>query len=306
MTDNVLSNKRVIETSNIPVTPMGLYERLKALEYEDPLLALQLIIDYVEINVELAELNHRNLFTSEQLSKLQDIWPAIEAKKPVQYIFGYTRVHDTKIILSEATLCPGPEIELLIRESLKIARNLERKGEKCKILDLCTGSGVIGVILAKELPDHEIYATDISDEAVQVAEKNRALYSLGNMKILKGDLFEPLEALRCESGMFDLIVSNPPYCCTLDIDSLPVQISSYAPRLAIDGGYDGLYFYERILAEAPHYLKTPGYLILENEQGQSPVLQTLLQQHGFSVVEVLENERNEERVISSELLKRAD
>lgn len=233
------------------------------------------------------------LITSHNNFDYDKIILCLDQKKPIQYLAGYTYVKNKKIMINENVLLPGPEMDLLI----DICANYIKPDSK--VLDLCTGSGVIPVILSQKFYSLDFYATDISEKALSVAKKNAELYNLDNICFLQGDLFQPL----VERGVkdFDLLISNPPYCKTDEIELLPDQINEHAPRIAIDGGIDGLIFHRQIINESPQYLKKGGYIILENENGQSKDVQKLLNNKGHDIIEVIKNHMNQERLIVARL-----
>ena len=146
-----------------------------------------------------------------------------------------------------------------------------------RILDVGTGSGCIAIALAKELPEAEMWATDVSSASLAVAQENAQWHGVADrVHFLQGDLFLPLHSLDLT---FDLIVSNPPYIADNDIPTLQPEVSNWEPRGALDGGHDGLDFYRRLLGEGPQYLHSGGWLIMEIGHGQrSEVLRLARQQ----------------------------
>lgn len=264
--------------------------------FENPDLETKLILSVVLTAID-SELRSESLtpFSNDELSRLFSLWTAIEAGMPIQYLLGYTYVQGIRVHLSKHTLCPGPEIELLIDAATERLRGREPG----VILDLCTGSGVIGVVLAKQFPQWRILGCDISKEALQVAEQNRYFYKLDNLILVEGDLFDAFKGLQLEKKV-DLVIANPPYCRTEDIDCLPIQVREYAPRIAIDGGIDGTNFFRRIFNKAPEYLRASGYLVLEHERGQSNVLRYLICEK-FQIVDVRKDFLNIPRIIVGQL-----
>ncbi|MFA5067469.1 MAG: peptide chain release factor N(5)-glutamine methyltransferase [Candidatus Izemoplasmatales bacterium] len=174
---------------------------------------------------------------------------------PVQYIIGETLFFGYPITVNESVLIPRFETEELVEKVLELADGLF-PFQPVKILDLCTGSGCIAIALKKELPNAIVFASDISQEALAVAKKN-ATELQADISFFQGDLFESLQG-----ETFDIIVANPPYIP--ETEKVAKIILDYEPHLALFGGRDGLDFYDRILQEAPKYLKHPGFMAFEH------------------------------------------
>jgi release factor glutamine methyltransferase len=179
--------------------------------------------------------------------------------EPAAYITGRREFWSLDFQVTPAVLIPRPETERLVEVVLALADEL-RSAQPVRIVDLGTGSGAIAVALASELASAEIFATDISTAALEVAAENAASNRVaGKIEFIHGDLFAglPMHAL------FDFIVSNPPYVRRADIDALEPEVSRWEPRGALDGGLDGLDYYRRIAAQAFHYLRAPGAVAVE-------------------------------------------
>lgn len=179
------------------------------------------------------------------------------AGEPVAYIAGRKEFWSLDFAVKPAVLVPRPETELLVETALGLVAAMSRP----RILDLGAGSGAIAVCLAKETPGAEIYATDISLDALAVARENARRNGVDEqIHFAAGDLFAPVDERR---NFFDLIVSNPPYIRTGDLASLPRDVRDFEPRAALDGGPDGLDFYRRIIKGAPRRLAAGGFVLLE-------------------------------------------
>lgn len=189
---------------------------------------------------------------------------------PLEHITHQKEFMKLNFFVDENVLIPRQDTEILVEEVIKIAKKINAK----KILDLCTGSGAIGVSLAKYLPQSEITAIDISNEALKIAKKNAINNQVENqITFINSDMFTNLSDEK-----FDIIVSNPPYIKRNVIETLDEEVKK-EPYIALDGGEDGLYFYRKIIKESYQYLKYGGYLCLEIGFDQK-----------IDVIELIENE----------------
>ena len=186
---------------------------------------------------------------------------------PVQYILGATAFRELELTVTPAVLIPRPETEVLVDVALEL---LPTGG---RALDLCCGSGAIALSLKRELAEVAVVATDISQAALAVARANGASCEL-EIEWLSGDLFAAVE------GDFDLVVSNPPYVKSGDLARLEPEVRDHEPRLALDGGADGLDCYRRIAHQASDHIRPGGYLLLEVGDGQSVEVEKLLAEVG--------------------------
>ncbi len=192
---------------------------------------------------------------------------------PLQYITNTQEFMKMPFYVNEDVLIPQPDTESLVEETIKIAKGIKDP----VILDLCTGSGAIAISLAKYLKDVKIYATDISDKALEVAKKNAKNNKVDSkIEFMQSDLFNKINL----NLKFDIIVSNPPYVKTNIIDTLSMDVRN-EPKIALDGGIDGLEFYRKIIKESCNYLKYNSYLCLEIGYDQK-----------IDVIELIENENN--------------
>lgn len=171
---------------------------------------------------------------------------------PLQHITHHQEFMKMDFYVDENVLIPRPDTEILVEEAIKIAKKMNQP----KILDLCTGSGAIAISIAKDVPDAEVYAIDISQKALDVAKKN-AKELVAKVKFIKSNLFNKMDKIK-----FDIIVSNPPYIKKDVISCLSKEVQK-EPELALDGGIDGLDFYRKITNQAIDYLKFGSYLCFE-------------------------------------------
>ncbi|MBR3397244.1 MAG: peptide chain release factor N(5)-glutamine methyltransferase [Lachnospiraceae bacterium] len=208
--------------------------------------------------------------------------------EPVQYITGSADFYGRAFHVEPGVLIPRFDTENLV------SRALELCSENDSVLDLCTGSGCIIVSLCCENKTLRGTGSDISDKALAAARKNAEKYSAG-CAFVKSDLFENID------GKYDMIVSNPPYIRTADIQNLETEVKDHEPAAALDGGPDGLKYYRRIAAEAPAYLNAGGRLCLEIGFDQAEEVKQILEDTGFVRIEVSRDIAGNERVITCAL-----
>lgn len=227
------------------------------------------------------------LITKIKQSQKKQIEEAVKRRisgEPITKIFGHTNFYGYDFIVTKDVLSPRQETEILVETALK-----HIKGKK-RVLDLCTGSGIIAVCIAKK-SDANVVATDISSRALEVAQKNA---EKNNVKIAlkKSDLFLNLKTTK----KFDIIVSNPPYIPTSDIEGLDVEVKDYDPRISLDGGEDGLKFYVDIIDAAPQYLNKHGMIFFEVGKGQSRDVAKFLEKD-FENIKIVKDYSNINRVV---------
>jgi release factor glutamine methyltransferase len=182
--------------------------------------------------------------------------------EPVAYITGRREFWSLDFLVTPAVLVPRPETEMLVEVAVGLFEAESRISErKFRILDLGTGSGAIAVALAKEIANAEVWATDVFSDALEIARANARRHGVEEkIQFLRGDLFEPV---RDRMEFFDLIVSNPPYVRSDEIETLPRDVRDFEPRVALDGGADGLEFYRRMIPGALDYFTRGGFLAVE-------------------------------------------
>lgn len=216
----------------------------------------------------------------------------VEPFTPVQYIIGKTEFCGLEFLVNEDVLIPRPETEMLVESTLGILKEGRRAGDELSILDLCTGSGNIAIALTKNLHDCKIVASDISKNALLTARRNAAMNGVSeDINFVESDLFRNIE------GRFDIIVSNPPYIARHEFPELQQEVLK-EPRIALDGGEDGLDFYRRIITDAPGHLKDNGYLIVEIGYGQLRSIENIIRGvTGMKPVEVKKDFNGIDRVV---------
>jgi release factor glutamine methyltransferase len=196
--------------------------------------------------------------------------------KPTQYITGHQEFWCLDLLVSEAVLIPRPETEHSVEAALEIAR---RDSSIKKIVDVGTGSGCIALALTKELPHHEVHATDISEVALAIAQENAERLGLARMQLRRCDLLAGVAP-----GSYDLVVSNPPYVGKDEPEKVQKIVRDWEPEVAVFGGATGLEIYERLVPQAFEALRPGGWLVMEIGYSIEEPIRNLL--NGWSNVEV--------------------
>ncbi len=231
----------------------------------------------------------------ELLDKLHELVKRAGEHEPIAYLTGKCEFYSLEFHITPACLIPRPETELLVERTIEF---LQKRGGEQLLCDLCTGSGCIAVAVAKNYANAKIIATDVSDDALEVAEQNVEKYQLGErIKLLHGDLFEPLiQPLdRCE---FDLIICNPPYVTSGEFERLDKNVREYEPKSALLAGADGLDIYRRIAERVEEFLKEDSALMLEIGYRQGAEVKKLLEDTGiFSEVAVHKDYHDNDRIV---------
>ena len=216
----------------------------------------------------------------------------IQAYTPLQYIIGKEKFFGLDFIVNDDVFIPRPETEILVNTVLDTVNEHLTPNTEPRILDLCTGSGCIAISLTKNVHNCKIFASDVSEKALEIAKENARLNGVGDrITFVSSDLFKDIK------GKFDIIVSNPPYIAEHEFETLQKEVLK-EPRLALSGGTDGLDFYRRIFNEAPRYLEKCGYCITEIGYGQRQVIKDIIEKTAsFELIEVKEDQYNIDRVI---------
>lgn len=216
-------------------------------------------------------------------------WKYVDRRKtgePVQYITGVAPFYGLDLYTDPHVLIPRFDTEVLVEEIIKVTKPGYR------VLDVCTGSGCILAGLLSNVRDVIADGVDISDYAIDLAKRNLDKYSL-QADIYKSDLFGNV------SGKYDIIVSNPPYIETEVIEGLEEQVKDFEPRLALDGGKDGLDFYRIIVKESVNYLNDNGKVLFEIGFNQGKAVKELLEKEGFNQIKIIKDLCGNDRVVSA-------
>ena len=228
-------------------------------------------------------LANRELYASEQTErKLSELLDRALEGEPLAYILGRWPFHGLELTITPDVLIPRDDTEVVAELAIHA---LKKAGtEKPRVLDLCTGSGCIGLAVASEIPDARVTLGDISDEALHVARQNiQNLYMTGRVKALKIDATQSPDPFL---GKFDLITANPPYITTAEMETLEPSVRDYEPHLALWGGEDGLDFYRAILSAYRPVLRKGGFLAFEVGAGQDQAVCALIRDQDLEILEV--------------------
>jgi len=227
----------------------------------------------------------RNLHIKKNLEFLESIWNDHLYKScPIQYLCGITFWRDLKLKVTNKVLIPRPETELIVDI---VFNKFRKKSEKLFFAELGTGSGAISIALALAYPFSDGVATDIDQDALEIATKNYKISSKqSNLKFFCGNWWSPLKSFK---GKIDLAISNPPYIPKDTYEKLPREVKNFEPKVALLGGEDGLKHIREIIQKAPIFLKEKGWLILENHFDQGEKVKQLFIKNKFTSIEIVKD-----------------
>mgnify|MGYP002623337595 CR=1 FL=1 len=203
---------------------------------------------------------------------------------PLQYITGVQGFMGLTLNVNSSVLIPRPETESVVECALSVI------SPGYRVLDMCTGSGAIAISLYRNQPGIEVVAADVSKAAVLLAKENAKKYD-AKIEFITGNLFDRV------TGVFDCIVSNPPYIVEAEIPGLMPEVSLFEPIEALNGGPDGLDFYRRIAKEAPAFMREGAHLVLETGCDQGESVSSILRKNGFVGVEVRQDLSGRDRIV---------
>ncbi len=211
---------------------------------------------------------------------------------PIQYIIKEKEFMGLNFYIEEGVLIPRPDTEIIVEYILEYI-DKRHSQEQINILDIGIGSGAIGLSIAYYKKNVHVCGVDISHKALEVANINKDRFNLSNVKLIKSDLFEKIS----EEEKFHIIVSNPPYIPTEDMESLQEEVKNYEPRTALDGGKEGMDFYRRIIPESRKYLKEEGLLIFEIGYHQAKDVSHIMIENGFKDIKILKDLQGLDRAV---------
>ena len=254
---------------------------------ELPRLQIELLLAHLlKIQRMQLYLNFERELTAAELESLRELVKRRAQREPLQHIVGSTNFCGLEFLVNRTVLIPRTETELLAEHAWKFLQQRGQTSANPTALDFGTGCGCVAVTLAVKCPAATIHGTDVSADALGVARENARKHQvLERIQFHQGNGFEALGAAR----KFDLIVSNPPYIATQEIATLEAEVRDYDPKLALDGGEDGLEFYRILAGDAGKWLQTDGKIMLEFGEGQAEFIREIFQKQKW-IVEALESD----------------
>ncbi|MBI5476070.1 MAG: peptide chain release factor N(5)-glutamine methyltransferase [Ignavibacteriales bacterium] len=258
----------------------------------------ELMLGHV-LNLKRIELYlHYDMILSEtELSHFKNLFKKRLTKEPLQYILGYTEFMGIRINVTPAVLIPRPETEILVEAIIKKLKSSKKSNNK--IFEIGTGSGCIAVSLAKYLPDISITAIDKSTSALEVAKQNASDSNVNNkIKFIESDFLS--QNYDSPGGLYDVIVSNPPYIHQDEIDSLEAEVKNFEPENAYTDHSDGLTFYKAISLNGKNMLINGGLIFVEVGYNQGQTVKNIFQSDGYRNIKLINDYNGIGRVVIAE------
>ena len=274
-------------------------KRLRAAGVESAQLEAREIVCYAADKSREQFYRDSALYASAQVeNRVEELLNRRLAGEPVAYIIGEWEFYGLPLDISRDVLIPRMDTELLAERAILLAR---AAGEGARVLDLCAGSGCVGLAVAANVPACRAVLADVSEGAIQVCKRNVRRNDLNARVacVLADALQTPSSAL----WDFDVIACNPPYIPTGDLEGLDLSVRDYEPRLALDGGPDGLDYYRAIASGWKSALRLGGSLLFEVGIGQAPAVETILASHGYEDIQTYQDTAGIWRVVEGTLEK---
>lgn len=273
-------------------------------DYDSNLKVKMLLAYILGVKKEYLTLNLDEEIDDEKCKKFFEKIELLKNNYPIQYIINKQSFYGLDFFVNQNVLIPQPDTEILVEEVLDYIKTLKNNENKnvffdnnssLNILDMCTGSGAIAISLCKLIKNVLVYASDISKDALKIANEN-SNKNKANVLFFESDLFEKISELY----KFDIIVSNPPYIESETIKTLSEEVKN-EPILALDGGEDGLDFYRKITEDAKKYLDKDGYLAFEIGYNQRSAVENILKKNGFRNVYSRKDLGGNDRIVIGQL-----
>ncbi len=243
-------------------------------------------------------LHHDRPLDSGELERFRELLRRRGAGEPLQTLIGEQEFYSRPFRVEAGVFIPRPETEILVERCVALLTGGTSRLMAPVALDLCCGSGVVGLSLAAEIPALSVWATDINPAAVRLTEANAQRLGVAPRVVcLAGHLAEPLPARL--AGQVDLLVSNPPYVRRDEIDGLPTEVARHEPREALDGGPDGLIFYRALGALGRRWLRSGGWLAVEIGADQDNDVREMLERGGWLEIALTHDLAGRPRVVTA-------
>jgi len=233
---------------------------------------------------------------SGELAMLRDLVKRRRTHEPIAYLRGFREFYGRPFKVDPRVLIPRPDTETLVDAALSRSEHVSLS---MRLLDLCTGSGCVAITMARQRPTSTVVATDVSTDALAVARENAYRLGAYNVGFVESDLYAAVQVQN--ERRFDVITANPPYIPSSDIEGLMSDVRDFEPRLALDGGEDGLRLIQTIVSEAPKHLTPNGVLAIEIEYQQGDRVRALFEANSFVEVRVDKDYGKLDRVVSGRL-----
>ncbi len=251
---------------------------------------------------------HEEVVSDREKYASQEVCDAMESAvarvmsgEPLAYVLGEWSFYGMNLYVDKNVLIPRDDTCAVTQLAIKRGLFLEQDP---RILDLCTGSGCIGLAIANRVKDARITLADVSKDALAVAKKNIVRHKLsGRVSCVQADALQPASSFL---GKFDMIVSNPPYVTAKEMQELPASVKDHEPHLALFGGEDGLDFYRAIVSNFTDALKPGGFLCLEFGMGQGDAVCEILTNKGYTILERVQDYNERERAVLAQYGRKED
>lgn len=271
---------------------MGL-EKLSDREFSNPQLEVRLILaKLMNVDKSFIYAFGDKEVTGEVSNEFLKLIEKRSSGYPFQYLIGEKEFMGLDFYVEEGVLVPRPDTEILVEYVLEYIKTINEA--KINVLDLGIGSGAISLSIAYYCQEAFVYGVDIDDIPIKVSNINKRRFGLNNVEFLKGNLFQPIIEKK---GSFQIIASNPPYIPKDVIETLQDEVKKFEPRLALDGGDDGLDFYREISLKAKEYLVDNGLLIFEIGHDQGIAVKEILEKNNFRNIEIKKDLQSLDRVV---------
>lgn len=290
---NIDNNEK--ESESIKTVKILLEKSIEYLEKnnveENKLIAEIIISNILNVDRMMLFTKYREIVRDNDIEKIREYLKKIAKDKlPLQYLLNEQEFYGRKFYVNKGVLIPRQDTEILVEKAINIVK--DKKIETPKILDIGSGSGVIGITMALEIENSKVLGIDVSDVAIEISNKNREILKAKNIKIVKSNLFENVSFKE-----FDMIISNPPYISRDEIDVMSENTLTWEPEEALFAENEGLYFYNEICDKGYEYLQKEGYLLFEIGYKQGEKVKTIMEKKGYKEIEIIKDLQGLDRVV---------